>query len=76
MIHAPTQGMGAEDFAYFVTPETGVKGVYFAVGGGFPEDMSNPRPHHSPLFRVEPESAVTKGTEAMTAAALALFSGE
>ena len=27
------QGMGAEDFAYFVQPETGVKGVYFSVVG-------------------------------------------
>ena len=29
----PREGMGAEDFAYFVTPESGVKGVYFSVGG-------------------------------------------
>jgi hippurate hydrolase len=67
-------GMGAEDFAYFVTPDTGVKGVYFSVGGGFPEDMDSPRPHHSPVFRVMPEPSVTMGTEAMTASALALFS--
>jgi len=76
MINMPTEGMGAEDFAYFVTPENGVKGVYFAVGGGFREDMSRPRPHHSPIFRVQPEPAVTHGTEAMTAAALALFAGQ
>ena len=34
---SPREGMGAEDFAYFVQPELGVKGVYFAVGGT-PED--------------------------------------
>jgi hippurate hydrolase len=70
---ASDEGMGAEDFAYFVAPDTGVKGVYFAVGGGFEEDMDKPRPHHSPVFRVEPEPAVTHGTEAMVAAAMKLF---
>ena len=30
---APREGMGAEDFAYFVQPGLGVKGVYFSVGG-------------------------------------------
>ena len=33
LIEHAAAGMGAEDFAYFVTPESGVKGVYFSVGG-------------------------------------------
>ena len=33
LLDQPRTGMGAEDFAYFVQPETGVKGVYFSVGG-------------------------------------------
>lgn len=72
--------MGAEDFAYFVTPDTGVKGYYFAVGGaerawldaakaGGPPIAS----HHSPLFRVSPEPAIVTGATAMTAAALDLL---
>jgi hypothetical protein len=32
LIEMPPGGMGAEDFAYFVTPESGVRGVYFNVG--------------------------------------------
>lgn len=75
LINIPDEGMGAEDFAYFVAPDLGVKGTYFAVGGGFPQDMDSPRPHHSPVFRVQPEPAVTHGTEAMTAAAMALLAG-
>lgn len=75
LIEVPDEGMGAEDFAYFVEPDLGVKGVYFMVGGGFDEDRGSPRPHHSPVFRVDPEPSVTHGTEAMTAAAIALFKG-
>ena len=70
---APREGMGAEDFAYFVTPESGVRGVYFAVGGTMPEDLDNAASHHSPFFRIEPEPAIKLGTEAMVRAALALF---
>ncbi|MEM1381098.1 MAG: amidohydrolase [Pseudomonadota bacterium] len=76
LINIPDEGMGAEDFAYFVEPDLGVKGVYFAVGGGFEQDLGSPRPHHSPVFRVDPGPAVRNGTEAMTAAAIALFAGE
>jgi hypothetical protein len=65
--------MGAEDFAYFVTPETGVKGVYFSVGGTPPERVASAPGHHSPLFRIEPEPSVTAGVEAMTVAAEALM---
>ncbi|GAB4117863.1 MAG: M20 family metallopeptidase [Wenzhouxiangellaceae bacterium] len=69
----PREGMGAEDFAYFVTPESGVRGVYFAVGGTLPEDLDTAASHHSPFFRIEPEPAIKLGTEAMVRAALALF---
>ena len=69
----PRQGMGAEDFAYFVTPESGVRGVYFNVGGSLPENVDTAASHHSPFFRIEPEPAITQGTEAMVRAALTLF---
>ncbi|QNE32021.1 amidohydrolase [Sphingomonas sp. NBWT7] len=73
-------GMGAEDFAYLVQPDTGVKGYYFAVGGtpraafeaerqGGPAVPS----HHSPLFKITPEPVVVTGATAMTAAALDLL---
>ncbi len=70
----PREGMGAEDFAYFVTPESGVKGVYFNVGGTAPDDVENAPSHHSPFFKIEPEPAITLATESMVIAATALFS--
>jgi len=66
-------GMGAEDFAYLVTPDTGVKGVYFSVGGTPPAELANAPGHHSPLFRIRPEPSVTAGVEAMVVAAEALM---
>lgn len=69
----PRQGMGAEDFAYFVTPELGVKGVYFGVGGTPEEDLKTAASHHSPFFKIEPEPAITVGTEAMVVGAMTLF---
>lgn len=74
------KGMGAEDFAYLVAADTGVKGYYFDVGGtpqavfdaaktGGPAVPS----HHSPLFRISPEPVIVTGTIAMTAAALDLL---
>lgn len=69
----PREGMGAEDFAYFITPESGVKGVYFFIGGS-PEDEFKTAPsHHSPYFKVMPEPSITMGTEAMVSGAIALF---
>ena len=73
-------GMGAEDFAYFVTPGLNVKGYYFAVGGTPQADLDaetsgGPRVagHHSPLFKVAPEPSIRLGTEAMTHAVLELL---
>lgn len=68
------QGMGAEDFAFYAAPEHGIKAVIFAVGG-LPEDLKDtPPPHHSPLFRIDPESSIIAGVEATVAAAEDLFS--
>lgn len=74
------KNMGAEDFTYFVDPPLGVKGYYFAVGGTpqarFDEEAKGGPAvagHHSPLFRIDPEPAVTLGTEAMTLAVLDLL---
>ena len=67
------EGMGAEDFAYFVAPEHGVKGVYFSVGGTPKADLATAATHHSPLFKVAPEPVIRAGVEAMTTAALALL---
>jgi len=69
----PREGMGAEDFAYFVTPELGVKGVYFVVGGTKPKDVEDAPSHHSPFFKVEPEPSIKLGTEAMVIAAMDLL---
>ena len=73
MIDEPRGGMGAEDFAYFVTPESGVKGVYFSVGGTPEADLDTAAGHHSPLFRIVPEPSVTAGVEAMVVAAESLM---
>jgi amidohydrolase len=73
LIETPPSGMGAEDFAYFVTPESGVRGVYFTVGGTPADQLATAPGHHSPLFRISPEPSVTAGTEAMIVAAEALL---
>ncbi|MEE1877451.1 amidohydrolase [Altererythrobacter litoralis] len=72
-------GMGAEDFAFFVTEDLGVPGYYFAVGGTPAEAFkaaANGGPpvpsHHSPLFKISPRESVTVGTRAMIAAVLDL----
>lgn len=73
LIEAPRTGMGAEDFAYFVTPESGVKGVYMSVGGTAPEAVDDVPGHHSPLFRIEARPSVITGVEASVTAAEALL---
>ena len=73
LIEDSRDGMGAEDFAYYVTPESGVRGVYFSVGGTPPDQVGHVAGHHSPLFRILPEPSVTAGVEAMTVAAMALM---
>lgn len=74
------EGMGAEDFAYFVQTEDRVPGAYFSVGGT-PQDALDaeaeggpPVPsHHSPLFRIAPEPSIETGVRAMTVAVLELL---
>jgi amidohydrolase len=66
-------GMGAEDFAYFVEPSLGVKGVYFDVGGTPAGELGRAASHHSPFFKIQPEPAVKAGVEAMVVSAIALM---
>ena len=74
------QDMGAEDFAYFVESKLGVPGYYFAVGGtpqaAFDAEKAGGPPvpsHHSPIFKIAPEPAITLGTAAMVGATLELL---
>ncbi|MBT8047094.1 MAG: amidohydrolase [Xanthomonadales bacterium] len=76
MTLSPRDGMGAEDFAFFVQPETGVKGVYFAVGGTPEADVEDAPSHHSPFFKIEPEPSIKSGVEATVIAAMELMSSE
>ncbi|MCJ7557369.1 MAG: amidohydrolase [Gammaproteobacteria bacterium] len=73
LVENPRTGMGAEDFAYFVDPELGVKGVYFDVGGTPAEEVGSAPSHHSPFFKIQPEPAVRAGVEAMVVSAMALM---
>jgi hippurate hydrolase len=73
MADTPRSSMGAEDFARFVAPELGVRGVYFQVGAA-PATRPEVAPHHhSPHFLIDAEAAIRTGAEAMTVAALALM---
>lgn len=73
LYYKPPEGMGAEDFAYFVEEGLGVKGVYFTVGGT-PEDEIDTAPsHHSPFFKIEPEPSVRAGVEASVVSAITLL---
>jgi amidohydrolase len=64
-------GMGAEDFAYYGAPEWGnVKSVFFNVGGSITDDLTKAPPHHSPLFRIEPEASVRGAVEGYVVAAM------
>jgi metal-dependent amidase/aminoacylase/carboxypeptidase family protein len=76
VVDMPPEGMGAEDFAYFVTPESGVKGVYFVVGATPEKELAKAPSYHSPFFRIEPEPAIKTATEAMVVAAMRFFNGD
>jgi len=73
VVDRPRDGMGAEDFAYFITPEQGVKGVYFGVGGTPEGEVATAPSHHSPFFKIEPEPAIKSGVEAMVVGAMTLL---
>ena len=76
VVDLPRDGMAAEDFAYYVTPEHGVKGVYFFVGGTPEAGLATPPSQHSPEFKVESESAIKAGAEAMVVGAMTLLRKE
>jgi amidohydrolase len=64
-------GMGAEDFAYYGAPEFGsVKSVFYNVGGSITDDIEKAPPHHSPLFRIDPESSVRGAVEGYVVGAM------
>jgi hippurate hydrolase len=79
VIDNPTKTMVAEDFPFF-TADPEIPSVYWAVGGTPKEDFEReaaggePVPsHHSPLFRIQPESSVTAGVESTVVALLELM---
>ena len=70
--------MGAEDFPMLVNVDPPIPSVYFEVGGTPPELLKAGTwaSLHSPLMKIDAESSIKKGTEAMTLAALALLQAE
>lgn len=79
VVDIPTRGMGAEDFPFF-TMDPHIPSVYWAIGGTPQEDFDReaaggePVPsHHSPLFKISPEPAVTAGVESTVVALLELM---
>ena len=75
----PNKGMGAEDYPFFTT-DPYIPSVYFAIGGTPEKDFEvaakggTPVPsHHSPLFKITPEPAVTAGVEATVLALMELM---
>ncbi|MCH9693115.1 MAG: amidohydrolase [Gammaproteobacteria bacterium] len=80
VVDIPTKGMGAEDFPFF-TVEPQITSVYWAIGGTPQADFDTeaaggaPVPsHHSPLFKISPEPAVTAGVESTVVALIELMS--
>lgn len=73
LVDKPREGMGAEDFAYFVEAELNVKGVYFLVGGTPAEKVDSAPSHHAPFFEIEPEPSIKSGVEAMVVGAMTLM---
>ena len=79
VIHKPTKGMGAEDFPFF-TVNPSIKSVYWAIGGTPQADFDAEAAggpavpsHHSPLFKISPEPAVTRGVESTVVALMTLM---
>jgi amidohydrolase len=67
-------GMGAEDFPFF-TLDPYIPSTYFRVGGTPPAEIASAQrgetrlpSHHSPLFKIDPQPAVTVGVEATVVA--------
>ncbi len=73
------EGMGGEDFPFF-TQDPYIPSVYFSVGGTPPESFAReasggaPVPsHHSPIFQIDPEPAITSGVMGTVTALQAIF---
>jgi hippurate hydrolase len=74
LFESPPGGMGAEDFPYFTVDPT-IPTVYWAIGGTPQEDIDRAdaggppvASHHSPLFKVTPEPAVTAAVKSTVVA--------
>lgn len=81
VVDIPTKGMGAEDFPFF-TVDPGITSVYWAIGGtpqqAFDAEEAGGEPvpsHHSPLFKITPEPAVTSGVQSTVIALMELMPG-
>ncbi len=79
VVDEPTTGMGAEDFPIF-TVDPDIPSVYWGIGGtpaaDFEREAAGGEPvpsHHSPLFKISPEPAVTAGVESTVVALLELL---
>jgi amidohydrolase len=79
VVDIPTQGMGAEDFPFF-SIEPAISSVYWRIGGTPKEDFERAAAggpavpsHHSPLFKISPEPAVTRGVESTVVALMTLM---
>jgi amidohydrolase len=79
VINEQSPGMGAEDFPFF-TVDPDIASVYWSIGGTPQEAFdaaANGGPpvpsHHSPLFKISPEPAVTAGVESTVVALLELM---
>lgn len=64
------KSMYGEDFAFFTT-DPYIPSTYFSVGGSLQADIDRAgnggppiAPHHSPLFKIEPENSIRFGVEA------------
>jgi len=70
--------MGAEDFPDLVGITPPIPSVYFEVGGTPPAllESGDWADSHSPLFRIDAETSIRAGVEAMTWAALDLLKSE
>jgi hippurate hydrolase len=71
--------MGAEDYPNFTT-EPYIPSVYFSIGGTSIDELEAAEnggepiaSHHSPLFKITPEPAVTAGVESTVLALLELM---
>jgi hippurate hydrolase len=82
VINKPSKGMGAEDFPFF-TLDPDITSVYWQIGGTPQEDFDAAAAggppvasHHSPLFKISPESAVRAGVESTVVALMELMGTE